>query len=468
MKKTIFKVMIPKNAPDLDEAFGSPKQGDKARLILQHMFKIRLMLKQNKNFAPGINKEMGWCPVSSKSLKSMLGDEYKAILDKLMELKIIEVQTNPVTGKKNYAPKLYSLKYRVLLGVGIPNDPRKYRVEKITDPKIAMKIRYFYRKQYRNQIQELQETSEWYLPNLKFIDDLYLDEAVFDFASTQGAKSDYLIGVSNEFNNGTGKFVVKDKFAGRIHTHICALPKILRPFLRHYLVKGPLLIADVKSAQPFLLSALFYKPELIHLIPEFAPVLDKLLEGCSKPDIRMFYEACSSATFYPNWMELIQLEKDEAKKKLFQHVLYSSASNQHKDQNVKEERLRTRFAFKSMYPNVYATLNALKQTRQKTLPFVFELTKKGKKRGRMFVTPNMMAQRIEVAILLNRISKQCCVEGMDHCTIHDAWIFKKSDQDKFTEIFSDSFKNLGIKAPKLAIEELKARHNNIELLNSGK
>lgn len=463
MKKTVFKVMIPKNAPDLNEVFGSVRKADEARLILQHLFKIRLMLKQHKNLAPGIGRESGWCPVKAKSLKLMLGDNYKKVINRLIAIGIIELQMNTITGRKNYAPKLFSLKYRVLLGPGLPNDPRKYKVEQITDPHVVKKISYFYQTQYKNQVKELKEKSPWYLPNLKFIEGLYFDDAVLDFASLQGEKSDYYLGIINEFNNGTGKFIVQDEFAGRIHTHICAIPKLLRPYLRHNNIEGPLLITDVKSAQPFLISVLLYHPELIHqLIPEFTPIIDKLTPFQFKPDVRLFYEDCASATFYPKWMEITGLPKDDCKKMLFKHVFYSSDSNQNQDRNVREERLKFRNTFSSLYPNVYKALTELKRTRRKVLPFVYELTKRGKKEGRQYVTPNMMAQRVEVAILLNQITKRCNEEGIHCCTIHDAWILKESDIANFNQIFADTFQKLGIKAPQLATKLLKERNNSIE------
>ncbi|MCW8896876.1 MAG: hypothetical protein OQJ96_13515 [Flavobacteriales bacterium] len=464
MKKTVFKVMIPKNAPDLNEAFGSVRDADEARLILHHLFKIRLMLKQHKNLAPGISREAGWCPVKSKTLKFMLGDKYKKVIDQLIALGVIELQMNPITGRKNYAPKFFSLKYRVLLGSGTPNDPRKYRVEHITDPFIVKKISYFYQTQYKNQVKEFKEKSPWYLPNLNFIEGLYFDDAVFDFACLQGEKTDYYLGIINEFNNGTGKFIVQDDFSGRIHTHICAIPKLLRPYLRHKDIEESLLITDVKSAQPYLISILLYLPQLIQqLIPEFTPIIDKLTPFQSKPDVRLFYEDCASGAFYPKWMEVTGLSKDKAKTSLFKHVFYSSASNHNKDISVREERLKMRQAFSTMYPNVYQTLTSLKRTRRKVLPFVYELTKKGKKQGRMYVVPNMMAQRLEVAILLNLITKKCNEEGILCSTIHDAWILKESDLEKFNIIFADTFQKQGIKAPQLAPELLKERHNSIAL-----
>lgn len=466
MKKTVFKVMIPKNAPDLNEVFGSIRKADEARLILQHLFKVRLMLKQHKNLAPGISRESGWCPVRSVTLKSMIGDGYKKTIDQLIALGVIELQMNPITGRKNYAPKLFSLKYRVLLGVGTSNDPRKYRVEQITNPHVVKKISYFYQAQYRNQLKEFKEKSPWYLPNLNFIEGLYFEDSVFDFANSQGDKSDYYLGVINEFNNGTGKFIVQDNFSGRIHTHICAIPKLLRPYLRHQNFEGPLLITDVKSAQPFLISALLYHPNLIEqLIPEFIPVIDKLTPFQSKPDVWLFYEDCASGNFYPKWMKLTGLSKEEAKTNLFKHVFYSSASNHNQNINIREERLKMRLAFSTMYPNVYKALVSLKRIRRKVLPFVYELTKKGKKEGRMYVVPNMMAQRLEVAILLNYITRKCNEEGILCCTIHDAWILEGTESNlaKFNLVFADTFQKLNIKAPQLATELLKERHNNIEL-----
>lgn len=467
MEKTIFKIMIPKNAPDLNEAFGSVRKADEARLILQHLFKIRLMLKQHKNLAPGISRESGWCPVKSKTLRSMLGDGYKKVLDQLIALGVIELQMNPITGRKNYAPKLYSLKYRVLLGVGIPNDPRKYRVEHITDPHVVKKITYFYQTQYKNQVKEFKEKAPWYLPNLNFMEGLYFDDAVLDYASLQGEKADYYLGVINEFNNGTGRYVVADDFSGRIHSWVGGVPKLLRPYLRHKNFEEPLLISDVKGAQPFLISVLLYLPQLIHqLIPEFSPIIDKLTPFQSKPDVRLFYEDCASGSFYTKWMEVTGLQRYEAKISLFKHVFYSSASNHNKDISVREERLKVRQAFSTMYPNVYLALTSLKRVRRKVLPFVNEITKKRKKEGRMYVVPNMMAQRCEVEILLNLITKKCNEEGILCCTIHDAWILKESDIPKFNIVFADIFQKLGIKAPQLATELLKERHNSIAHLKS--
>jgi hypothetical protein len=462
MKKTVFKVMIPKNAPDLNEAFGSLRKADEARLILQHLFKIRLMLKQHKKLAPGISRESGWCPVKSKSLKLMLGDGYKKTIDKLIELGIIEVQKNEITGRKNYAPKFFSLKYRVLLGPGNPKDPRKYRVEQITNAHIAKKITYFYKSQYKNQVIEFKQKSPWYITNLNFIEGIYFDESAEDFAITQGEKADYYLGVINELNNGTGQYVIQDEFAGRIHTHICAIPKLLRPFLRHKSIDSNLIITDVKSAQPFLLSAIFYHPQLIQLIPEFTPIIDKVAQFQSKPDTRLFYEDCVNGFFYTKWMKLTSLTKSEAKVSLFRNVLYSSASNHNQDLSVREERLIARQAFGMMYPNVFKTLTSLKKIRKVVLPFVYDLTKKGKSSGRMYVTPNMMAQRLEVEILINLITQKCNEVGILTCTIHDAWILKENDIEKFDLIFAETFRRLGIKAPQTESELLKGRHNSIE------
>lgn len=455
--------MIPRNAPDLDTLFGSTKHADEARLILQYMFRVRIMLKSNEHYAPGISRESGWCPIRAKNLKAMLSNRYKPVLDRLIEVGVIELEKNAITGRKNYAPGIYTMKYRVVLGLISDKLGRKYRIEQIETPRLIAKILWFYRRIYRNQQEQFLTDAGWYSANLKFIDSI---ELIIE--STELLGSDQLLGTAIQFNDGTGRFISQDDFAGRIHSHLCTLPKILRSYIKLKDDSDTLVIADVKSAQPYLISAILYRPKLIELIPEFMPILDRIKPFSDKPDVRMFYEDCASGSFYTKWMDATGLDKQSAKTSLFRHVFYSAASNHHADENVRSERIRIRFAFETLYPNVYCALTILKRTRKETLPFVYELTKRGKKEGRMYVTPNMIAQRLEVGVFIKLITKTCTDNDVITGTIHDAWIMKKSDLDSFLFIFKETFNQLGVKAPQLAIDELGLCNNNIELLHSGK
>ena len=464
--KKEIRAMIPRNAPDLDAVFGSTVIADEARLILQYIFRVRIMLKTNQNFAPGLSREAGWCPVTARNLFNLIGNRYKSIIDKLIEIQVLELYVNPISGKKSYATGSFSMKYRVLFGDQILTGQPKYRVEKITTPRLIKKVVEFYKRSYNRQLEIFFNEVPWFAPNIEFLDSLKISESAFDKVAELD-ESDFMLGIIDGFNNGTSRFISNDHFAGRIHSYVSSLSKQLRPFLYLEGYGKSLVLVDVKSAQPFLLAALFQYPNLIKLIPQFEPIIDKIKSYKGKPDLRLFFEDCATGKFYTKWMTILNMDKDTAKKALFRHVLYSSASNQHKDLHMKEERMRVRRAFESLYPNVHALLTTLKRTRRKTLPFVYDLTKRGKKEGRMYVTPNMMAQRLEVAILLNIITKTCVAQDIFTATIHDAWIMKKSDLESFQYIFEECFAQLGIKAPQLEIEEFESWNNNMELLNSG-
>jgi hypothetical protein len=159
-------------------------------------------------------------------------------------------------------------------------------------------------------------------------------------------------------------------------------------------------------------------------------------------------------------------DRDKVKTQLFRHVLYCSASNQHKDKKIKAERLRFQEQFKSLYRSPFETLVALKRTRSNTLPIVKELTSK-RGQGKMYSTPNMIAQRLEVEFFINGIAKKLTQIGVLNVPIHDAWIIKRADLEKFQHVFDALFNSeLLIDPPMVHIELLNGATNNIEPENS--
>jgi hypothetical protein len=455
--KHTIRVMIPVGTPDLDSLFTNPRWADEARALFHYLFRIKAIMRKNSNYAPRIDRESGYVPVLAEDLKTGLSmsNRYNIIRDCLKKLGAIEIQ-------RKYMPGMYSMKYRVIFR-GLKNKgDRKYRVETITHPKVVANMHSFYSRNYEEKRHEFLAQCPWYKPNLELIESMYLYETAMDHALQQGDRADNLIGTIDMFNSRVGRFISQDDFAGRIHHHLGVLDKELRPYLRIESSNEPMIIVDVKSAQPYLLAALLYHPRLIDLIPEFRPVLHKIKKLHDRPDVRLFFEDCASGTFYDKWIEVTRMGKEKAKKKLFRHVFYSSASNQHRDSKVRLERLRFRNLFEFMYISVYTILTALKRTQSTTLPFVKEVTSRNGDRGRMYVTPNMMAQRLETSILLNRITKRCNNEGVITATIHDAWILRESDLGKFSQIFNQVFEDLNISPPQLSYERFNTCDNNIE------
>jgi hypothetical protein len=462
--KQTIRVMIPIGTPDLDTIFSNPRWADEARAFYHYLYRIKTIMRKNSNYAPGLDRESGFVPVLAEDLKNGLGmhNRYTIIRDKLLDLGVIEIKRR-ASGKPEYVAQMYSMKYRVKHSSAASKGGRKYRVETITDSKVVAYMRNFYSGNYKVKRQQFLSDSLWYKPNLELIEQMYLDDTAIDFALQQKERTDNLIGGIAMFNSKIGRFISKDDFAGRIHHHLGVLEKELRPFLRIENLNEPLCIVDVKSAQPYLLSALLSYPRLIELIPEFKPVLGKVTEFQSQPDTKLFFEHCASGTFYENWIQVTGMDKEKAKKLLFRHVFYSSASNQHRDNKVKQDRLRFRNLFGTMYKSVYKSLTNLKRTQSRTLPFVKEITSRHGDKGRMYVTPNMMAQRLETSILLHLITKRCNNSGVITATIHDAWILKEKDVVKFYKIFNQVFEDLGIRPPKLSYERLNACDNNIEV-----
>jgi hypothetical protein len=66
-----------------------------------------------------------------------------------------------------------------------------------------------------------------------------------------------------------------------------------------------------------------------------------------------------------------------------------------------------------------------------------------------------MAARLEVEILLKRITKRCAEERIGAATIHDAWIICESDKYKFMRIYREEFEKLGLKPPDCSYDVLK-------------
>ncbi len=74
----------------------------------------------------------------------------------------------------------------------------------------------------------------------------------------------------------------------------------------------------------------------------------------------------------------------------------------------------------------------------------------------MFVVPNLIAQRLEVALLLNSVTYDCSLSGIETATIHDAWVLRKNDQVAFMDRFNAAFRRLGIAPPTVSTIEMIA------------
>ena len=185
-----------------------------------------------------------------------------------------------------------------------------------------------------------------------------------------------------------------------------------------------------------------------------------------QPEIRMFYEDCAAGEFYSkslvaigeykNMVEKIpDVIKKQLKEKLFRHVFYGSTGNYHKDPKVRDERQQVLSRFSLAYSSVVKNLTALKRTHKKALPFVYELTRKGKKKGKMYATPNCMAQRFESKIILDHIAPIMFQMGAPVLTIHDAFILEERHSELLLQVIEQTFtQQLNVKPPKVHLTRL--------------
>lgn len=454
MKKQIT-VLVPVNAPDLEKEFGSRIKADKVRTIFLYMNGVRKMMLENKNFAPGVARETGYRPVDSEDIQFLIGNEYKKFMDHLQRLGIIELD------KRSYVPGKYTMLYRLRFGANVKKGDRMFRQERITHGKRIERIHAFFVPNYTRQRTEFFSGNGWYKPHLRFIESLRLSDDAVTYAITKSKKTDRVLDTIHNFNNGLHRFVNRDTFGRRIHHQLVNLPKTLRPFLKVNNSKEQLRILDVKNAQPYLLGALLYKSGLLALLPDFE-VLRPIIEPFQKkPDVRIFFEHCADGQLNEIWMNQTGMSKKKSKTALLQHVFYSAESDHHKSEKVREDRLKTRALFKSLYPSVLQALVALKQIRKEDFPLAYELTKRNGKRGRMYSVPALVAQRLESRIFHELIRMQLAEMNIPVGTIHDAWIIREKDMEMFNQVFRIAFETLGIRQPVLASDEKKPEDNNI-------
>lgn len=480
MKKTNrIRVLIPTSAPDLDSLFTNKRWADDARAIFHYMYREKRIMEQNREYKGGISRESGWVSVNASELKKgtdrktgkivgiSISNRYKEIRDVLVRSGCLEVYTKD-DGVSPYTPGLYSRLWRPKFKDPKLTGGRKYRQEFITNKATISNMVSFYNRKYKEQRKEFLVQNEWYRENLQWAEKMYLSEAAVKYAETQSPNTaEKLLGSIGAINSKTSRYIARCEFGGRIHSFWGGLDKRLRPFLQIDCEDEELICIDIKSAQPYLLATLFNTVCLVEkLIPEFCPILQKITERQHDPSTKMFLTHCLDGTLYMRLMEVTGMKNYERfKSKLFQHVLYSSASNHHRKPKIKAERLRFREQFKSLYRSPYETITAIKRTQSRTLPFVKQLTSKRGK-GKMYASVNMVAQRLEVAIFLNLVTKRLNEAGVITVTIHDAWIMKKKHRAIFDKVLESVCAELSIPIPKRHIEALNGATNSIEPKNS--
>lgn len=443
-EKDQLYAMVPVHIPQLEDIFDTARDADKARVFLQHLFVIRQRMQDNQKKYRWIKRKTRWCPASSRNLEGLIHD-YARIAKILIKHGIIEMKLNE-RGTGSYEAQKVPLQYRVVFPKYLLNaGANKYRRETITTKGVIKSVGNYYRKRYQRHRRRVLERSPWLEKSIDFIDDLYLELPDDPFNEIEGytEKTDKQ---ATDFINGRGKYLVQDHYGGRFYSQIVSLPKILRPYLRH--VDGSqLILLDIKGCQPYLLSALFFKPQLLEYMPKYYDLYPKLAKLSESPSTRLFYEHCADGSFYKRMIDASGLGKKEYKDQLFGHVFYASLYKYHDKPQIGLERWKAQRLFWSAYTDPFRTLLSIKSTRREEIATVDIYLLEADEDYRLYSLPQLIATTLEVEILLNRITRRCLESGLPLTTIHDAVLLREQDTHKFLDIYNTVFFEMGLIPP---------------------
>ena len=438
--KKSFKASIPLGA-DLENLFPDERDRSKAQAILQHIFIKRIQIKRSDQ-RYGFDKDEGWCPIESKNL-GKIARKYKPILNVLLD-----AEGNPSYHAGKYT-KLYRLKFKGLKA----NAKKKFEIQRITHPERVAAIKRYYFQRYDRKKEQLLDQCPWYKRNLDFIESLWIDVSDEELIATHPEKADYLIEAKNNWNDSINTHVKRDGTHFRVHTHLSNLSGDLR---KHLKVRGDdrkLVYLDVANSHSAFLSMVLKAPEkTLPLVSEFLPLMHKITAHNQANDIDLFhYDCVRTGQVYERVGKATGLERDDAKKKMLEHVQYCRPRN-YKTGQEWLERERFQMQFRLIYPTVFTLLWKLKYTRRTELPLMGRLRNRQGKQVLMFNVPNILLGRLESRCLLDHVVRYA---PMAVGSVHDGFLMPQECEEPFRLHFDQSFRNLGLEPPQLVNEEEK-------------
>lgn len=202
-------------------------------------------------------------------------------------------------------------------------------------------------------------------------------------------------------------FFKRNKTNNRVDTNLTSLKSELKQFI---LNDDELYQIDIVNSQPFMLS-LYLK--------SFG----------DNEEIRKYSEWTKGGTFYEN-IELSYynktgkiLTRKEIKNLMF--CIYYSKNNSYK----KEKEI-----FKSIFPYIYSIIEKEKEIKHNQFAIKMQL--------------------LESEICIDIISMILDTENIRYFTIHDAWVVRKEDINRVSNIINEEFQNKYKTQPKLKIEKI--------------
>lgn len=474
-----MRAMVPATINDFESTMRKAKmKPDAAAAFFQMMFITGQRMKKNSHYVPGVPRETRWRPINSETFKLIAGGNYHKVIQAMIKEEWIEVRKNLKTGKAVFKPDRFTKMYRIHPRLTSENETKELlRVHIITDVYIRRGIMRQMELSEEKRLLLMQAKKHLVKPVhrkiLEYAEEFKLNEHRLEEDILSGTLMDTraseLIHEAISFNQGDSRFSTVDEFGHRLHFPFTNMDSELRPYL--YLENkpaDPISLLDFKNSQPYFLSLLMVKPELIsYYVPEFLSLILELEKRKAKYDVHSFYGDCYMGIFYEKIVgeEVLTTElKNIIKKDLFKNVFYGRPRNPYrvlpkekKSENQTPiekdlEKVKANLKFKMLYPSVWENLYYLKKRKNYEFPFFSEVRSKHKKGNRMFTLLNCLAQRFESSIVFE-LAKRAFVEKIKVVSIHDAFLCEARHTDQLLAIINDFFSNeLKVHPPKVKVE----------------
>lgn len=467
------RVLIPIGTPDLDAHFLKPDEADTVRAILGLITLQWIRMKNQPNYAAGLDRAKRYSPVTSNSLKIIAGNHYVKLIHNLESQKWIEGERTE-TGNLRYTKGKYCGRYRICANVlRKAGTKRKFRLEQITSEKVLSsldKLRdvanmNLSESQYSKLNNFAHQNIALFTKRLKVDVEKIAEDAVAGLLDEQTAYEWIMFG--DDVNRGGHSFKC-DEFGHRLHTIATRVPSDLRPYIYFDGYNNEnIAILDISCSQPYLASVLLFSPEtVLKKIPEFTPIVKLIRDRALSNDVQMFHYLCSENKIYQQWLlasgrikynrtiisdKLKRLAKDE-----FFAFLFSRPGNRACNSKTSHANTKVNNRFKMLFRNCWELLREIKTAPEETLPFMKQFYdrkrdayRKYKPKSCAYLNLPAMMQRLE-SVIVREISTRMIEAGIGPFTIiHDSWVVREKDAQLTNEIIAKYFQELAVKPPKI-------------------
>lgn len=462
-------VVLPIQLPNVEDIIQSTNLcADRVRVLLHQIYTCWIFDELNEKKRDKYFHKEGWVNLSSARLTALLTVKYTSFEQFLEDHQIIEIKRTHA-GTKSYVSGVRCTPYRINPSLLVPINKRRFKHERIHDYKTLKAIQLdknnFQRDLYSDDITSIipfctiHKKMEGMLSNFYFDVD-GLSEFVSKVATGQiNLKRKSIQGIIDAemvaylINDQSDLKPIVCAFGERFHTSFTRLPREYRKFLR---IKGdsePLCSVDISNCQPFLVSLIISRPQIVkQILPEFTPVLDKI-ERLHLVTALHFDELCTDGGIYEFWSENRHdlSNREEAKDEFIKRILFDSEYRKEKKYDFAKLR------FKVLFPDVAEAISIMKNMDENELPLIKDLylDKNGKFGGKKYYhkTISAMCQRLESRILTGLIVPALIKNDLGpFLTIHDSVLIPESKSEHAKKIFEDCFIRLVGKPPTIKID----------------